>query len=53
MDFFLAGSETTANSLSFGILFMALNPDIQKKVHDEIDRVISGHRYPTMEDEPL
>lgn len=40
LDLFLAGSETTSSSLSFVILNLIKNPDIQAKVHAEIDAVI-------------
>lgn len=40
LDLFLAGSETTSSSLSFVILNLIKNPDIQAKVHAEIDTVI-------------
>ena len=32
IDFFLAGSETTSTTLNWGMLYMLLNPSIQKKV---------------------
>ena len=31
-DLFLAGSETTSSALKWAMLFMVLNPDIQKRV---------------------
>jgi len=36
---FLAGHETTASSLTWTLYLLALHPDIQTKVHDEIDRI--------------
>lgn len=50
LDLFLAGSETTANTLEFGILYMILNPNIQKKIQEEIDQVIGQSRFPTAAD---
>ena len=38
-DFFLAGSDTTANALNWAMLFMAIHPDIQAKVQQELDQV--------------
>ncbi len=38
-DFFIAGSDTTANALNWAMLFMALHPDIQAKVQQELERV--------------
>ncbi|XP_064647300.1 cytochrome P450 2U1-like isoform X2 [Lineus longissimus] len=49
-DLFIAGSETTASTLRFAILFMILNPDIQEKVQAEIDEVIGGERKPNTAD---
>lgn len=35
--FFLAGFETTSNTMSFCIYELALNPDVQRKLHKEVD----------------
>ena len=32
VDLFIAGSETTSTTLNWGMLYMILNPEIQKKV---------------------
>jgi len=48
--FFNAGTETTTTTLEWAILFMILHPDIQRKVHLEIDDVIGQERTPTAED---
>ncbi|CAH2245836.1 cytochrome P450 2K6-like [Pelobates cultripes] len=37
---FSAGTETTASTIRWAIFFMAKYPDIQKHVHEEIDKVI-------------
>jgi len=52
MDLFMAGSETTSNTIEFAILYMILHPEIQKKVQAEIDYVIGLNRYPSMLDKP-
>jgi len=49
MDFFVAGSETTANTLAFGILYMILNPEIQEKVYKEIIQVVGEKGAPILE----
>jgi len=43
-DFFFAGADTTSTTLNWSMLFMLLNQDIQKKVHEELDAVAGlGH----------
>ncbi|XP_066290199.1 cytochrome P450 2U1-like [Branchiostoma lanceolatum] len=39
-DLFAAGTETTSTTTRWALLYMVLNPDIQKKVHQEIDSVL-------------
>lgn len=52
MDMFMAGSETTNNTMGFCFLNLILNPEIQQKAQDEIDSVIGKHRMPTLDDRP-
>lgn len=52
MDMFMAGSETTNNTMGFCFLHLILNPEIQQKAQDEIDVVIGKHRTPTLDDRP-
>ena len=39
IDLFLAGMETTSSSLMWTFLYMIHHPDIQKRVHQELDEV--------------
>jgi cytochrome P450 family 6 len=39
--FFLAGFETSSSVLSFALLELAANPDVQTKAHQEIDEAFS------------
>ncbi|KAG8455219.1 hypothetical protein GDO86_001419 [Hymenochirus boettgeri] len=41
-DLFAAGTETTATTLQWAILYMVAYPDIQKKVQKELDTVLQG-----------
>ncbi|XP_066270896.1 cytochrome P450 2D4-like [Branchiostoma lanceolatum] len=40
IDLFLAGTETTANTIRWALLYMMVNPEVQEKVHQEIDSVL-------------
>lgn len=40
LDVFIAGSQTTSNTLDFAFMMMLLHPDIQKKVHVQLDEVL-------------
>ncbi|XP_065338787.1 probable cytochrome P450 6a13 [Cloeon dipterum] len=39
--FFLAGFETSSSAVSFALLELAVNPDIQRKAHSEIDEQLA------------
>jgi cytochrome P450 family 6 len=41
--FFVAGFETSSTTMSFCLYEMALNPDIQRRVQEEIDSVLQQH----------
>lgn len=41
--FFAAGFETSSSTLSFCLYELAKNPEVQKKVHEDIDRVLKKH----------
>ncbi|KAI6128866.1 cytochrome P450 [Pisolithus croceorrhizus] len=45
-----AAAETTSSTLKVLVLAMILNPEIQKKVHAELDAVIGKGVLPTFED---
>jgi len=41
--FFLAGFETTSATMTFCLYELALNPDIQERVRNEIDTVLERY----------
>lgn len=49
MTIFLAGHETTANALTWTWYLLSQNPEVETKLHAEIDEVLSG-RLPSFED---
>ncbi|XP_053577327.1 cytochrome P450 2D15 [Bombina bombina] len=51
LDLFSAGTETTSATLRWSLLFMLLYPEVQEKVHKEIDQVIGRNMRPTMGDQ--
>jgi cytochrome P450 len=50
MTLFTAGHETTANALTFALHLLAHHPDVQRELHEELDRVLDGNRLPTRDD---
>ncbi|KAM9385851.1 uncharacterized protein KZ484_007430 [Pholidichthys leucotaenia] len=51
-DLFSAGTETTATTMMWALVFLINHPDIQEKVQAEIDEVIGPTRQPSMADRP-
>jgi cytochrome P450 len=51
MTLLLAGHETTANALTWTWFLLARHPDVEAKLHAEIDRVL-GPRAPAVDDIP-
>ncbi|NXX95566.1 CP2J2 protein, partial [Centropus bengalensis] len=49
-DLFLGGSETTATTLRWALLYMVAYPDIQEKVQKELDAVLSPSHVICYED---
>lgn len=49
MTLFLAGQETTANSLVWTWYLISQHPDVEHKLHDELDSVL-GERLPEADD---
>lgn len=51
MTIFVAGHETTANTMSWIFYLLATHPEAEQKLHDELKAVLDG-RLPTVEDLP-
>lgn len=49
-DIFSAGTETGSATVSFGVLLMALHPEVMAKVQKELDEVVGRERLPSVED---
>ncbi len=49
-DMLIAGTDTSAQTVNWFLLLMANRPEIQAKVHEELDRVIGRDALPTVDD---
>ena len=50
MDLMIAGTDTSAQTVNWFLLLLANRPQIQARVHEELDRVIGRDTLPTTED---
>ncbi|XP_021056208.1 cytochrome P450 2J3-like isoform X3 [Mus pahari] len=50
LDLFIGGTETISTTLRWALLYMILNPEVQERVHSEIDGVIGQWRQPSTGD---
>ncbi|XP_077977650.1 cytochrome P450 2U1-like [Glandiceps talaboti] len=51
-DLFTVGTETTATTILWCILYMVAYPEVQKQVQKELLRVIGDDRLPNLNDKP-
>ncbi|RXG57014.1 hypothetical protein Avbf_13578 [Armadillidium vulgare] len=52
MDLLTAGTDTTSNTITFAIMYLSMYPEIQARIHKELDEVVGRDRYPTVRDRP-
>ncbi|XP_043086072.1 cytochrome P450 2B4 [Puntigrus tetrazona] len=50
VDLFLAGTDSTATTIRWGLIYLSQNPHVQERCHKEIDQVLGYDRLPSMDD---
>ena len=50
MDLLVAGTDTSAQTVSWTLLLLANRPDVQARVHEELDEIIGPDVLPTVDD---
>ena len=49
-DMIIAGTDTSAQTVNWFLLLLANRPEVQARVHEELDRVVGRNAVPTVED---
>ncbi|XP_067883769.1 cytochrome P450 1B1 [Heterodontus francisci] len=51
-DIFGASQDTLSTALHWMTLYLVWRPEVQRKIQDELDRVVGRERIPSIEDQP-
>ncbi|KAK3777346.1 hypothetical protein RRG08_018599 [Elysia crispata] len=51
VDVFSAGTETVSSTIAWCVLFILNTPEVQTKIHAELDREVGQERQPNMKDQ--
>ncbi|XP_051838200.1 cytochrome P450 1A2-like [Antechinus flavipes] len=51
-DIFGAGFDTVTTAISWSLLYLVINPEVQKKIQKELDTVVGRERRPRLTDKP-
>ncbi len=52
-DFFMAGSETTSSTMMFVMYYLIKYPEIQAKIHEQLDQVVGFDQIPSVNHRPM
>ena len=52
ISLFGAGAETSSTSLRWAVLYMMIYPEVQDRIHKEIDSIVGRNRLPKLDDKP-
>ena len=50
IDLFIAGTDTTANTLRWALIYMSIYPQEQRRLQSQLDEVLGRERLPNMAD---
>ncbi|XP_074786826.1 cytochrome P450 2F3-like [Athene noctua] len=50
VNLFFAGTETVSSTLKYGLRLLLRYPEVEERLHEEIERVLGGQRGPCLQD---